>query len=62
MYFVLCADAGANFETCCPADAKMRAPVCECVSTRVHRPHKMTLMLTWLCSSGLEGTKGHGIL
>lgn len=31
-------------------------------SARVHRPHKMSLMLTWLWRPGLEGTKGRGIL
>lgn len=44
--------------TCCSVCACMRAYA----SARVHRPHKMSLMLTWLWRPGLEGTKGRGIL
>lgn len=45
-------------------DAQMPARVRMSVyaSARVHRPHKMSLMLTWLWRPGLEGTKGRGIL
>lgn len=52
----------ANIQPYHPVDALMCVCVGVSVSARVHRPHKMSLMLTWLWRPGLEGTKGHGIL
>lgn len=50
----------ANILTYCSVDAQMCVRVY--ASARVHRPHKMSLILTWLWRPGLEGTKGRGIL